>query len=474
MDQIIDIRRQDPEAAIPRYYDPSPRQRQDWESDSFFRKLTEKEFLFETWELDVLDAAALNEAVVWLVNRHESLRAYFPFVDEQIRMALHPPDTGLFQVILTELHPAERPAMNVADGASEIEEMERRLFIDNLTVVCRLQHGPLFRVYAIKMPGGKYKVTFFIHHIISDAWSVSLICRELKGYYQAVVEDTPLDALLPAPRITDYCRDKNRRAGNGELEQHRLYWHFQLKSFNPARAEQMWNAILSANTSKFTPEPYDQLGIKLSRSAAGCYTTAIRTPLIDALRSLARHRKISLRNVLYLGLYKAYQKCFGIDLILFASPVADRFHPKYKDLIGNLTAGIYLPQDMGLAMTAEHRLLAINSAFLKACRHLIFNHDDINLDGGPLRMNCNCFVNFEPSRDTAETLPEISLIHSPHNTSFYALACNIKEFANGLTFMWTYKERIHSPAEVERLASHFSTELQSLIDADHGDQNHGA
>lgn len=460
MDQIIDIPLRPDAPAIPRYYEPSPRQRQDWESDRYFSKLTEKEFLWETWELDVLDAGAMNEAVIWLVNRHESLRAYFPFVNEQIRMALHPPDTGLFRVAITALHPMERS--------------EQQLFIDNLTVICDLQHGPLFRVYAIKMPDGKYKITFFIHHIIGDAWSVLLISRELKGYYQAAVEGTPRDSLLPAPRITDYCKDKNMRAGSGDTGQHRLYWQLQLNSFDPARAEQMWNAILSSATTKFTPEPYDQLWKRLTRSPASCYTTAIGMPMIAALRSFARHRKISLRNVLYLGLYKAYQKCFGIDLILFASPVADRFHPKYKDLIGNLTAGIYLPYDTALASTEEDRLLAINTAFMKACRHLIFNHDDINLDGAPLRMNCNCFVNFEPSRDTAETLPEISLIHSPHNTSFYALACNIKEFANGLTFMWTYKERIHSPAEVETLASHFSNELQSLIDADHDDKNNGA
>ncbi|MBS1663057.1 MAG: hypothetical protein JST68_18585 [Bacteroidetes bacterium] len=456
------------------YYEPSPRQRQDWESDSYFTKLTEKEFLFESWELDALDVDLLEEAVMWLVGRHESLRAHFPLVEEKVWLVLHPVDRGLFRVRVTEV------------GG---EEMERRLFFDNLAVVCDLKRGPLFRVYAVKMPDGRYKVTFIIHHIISDAWSVWVIRQELKGYYEGSLRDE----LSPAPRITNYCREVN-----GETERHRLYWQQQLKPFVPGYAERMWNGILSkAAIAGGVSETYGQLLKRLSTSPASCYNMAIGAPLVDELRDFARHRRVSLRNVLYLGLYRAYQKCFGVDSVLFASPVADRFHPKYKDLIGNLTAGIYLPLEMGggsmgvgatgvgvmgvgvmgvgsmgggsmgggsmgVGATAEECLAAISSAFMKACRHLIFNHDDFSLDGAALRMSCNCFVNFEPSRDPSETLPEVSVGHARHNTSFYALACNIKEFVNGLTFMWTYKERMHGPADVEKLAAYFRAELREM------------
>jgi len=63
-----------------------------------------------------------------------------------------------------------------------------------------------------------------MHHIISDAWSVRILMKELRALYDAFNsgEPSPLEPLTIQNR--DYAAWHNRLLDSEEMDAHRDYW----------------------------------------------------------------------------------------------------------------------------------------------------------------------------------------------------------------------------------------------------------
>jgi amino acid adenylation domain-containing protein len=137
-----------------------------------------------------LDVAALRRAVDHVVRRHEMLRTTFAARDGHPVQIVHPP--APFDVPLVDLSAAADP-----DGRAweMLEELADRPF--------DLERGPLLRLTLARTAPDEHRLLYVDHHIISDAWSWSVLFDELDVLYEAFRRGE--EAPLPAERPLQYA-----------------------------------------------------------------------------------------------------------------------------------------------------------------------------------------------------------------------------------------------------------------------------
>ena len=127
-----------------------------------------------------ISAVVLQRCVDEVLRRHESLRTVFRSeegVPVQVILAQQP-----VQVQIKDL------------GALAAVERERelsRVTAEEARRPFQLEQGPLFRVTLVRLQETHYVLLMTMHHIISDAWSLGVLSRELGLLYEAYASGRP-------------------------------------------------------------------------------------------------------------------------------------------------------------------------------------------------------------------------------------------------------------------------------------------
>lgn len=149
-----------------------------------------------------LDVPALREAVCRLVAGHEALRTVFARVDRRL---------------VARVLPDWRPAMieqrlRARPGDDPVEVVHAQLTRTTRQLLEPMRRPPVTFVLTALGPA-RHLLSVVIHHVISDAWSMGIIWRELLDHYQCVRAGEPATArpastLAPAlRRLTDLRED---------------------------------------------------------------------------------------------------------------------------------------------------------------------------------------------------------------------------------------------------------------------------
>jgi hypothetical protein len=131
-----------------------------------------------------LKPECLQKALDATVRRHETLRTRFEessgtpvqIIEEDARVMLETTDLRDRSDAAVILHDLRRA-----------EETHR----------FHLQRAPLLRVHLVRMGDNEDVVLFSIHHIVSDAWSIEVMLRDLLWYHAQVSEPDKLPDDLP-------------------------------------------------------------------------------------------------------------------------------------------------------------------------------------------------------------------------------------------------------------------------------------
>lgn len=156
----------------------------------------------EAWELHgEVNCEALQSALDELAGRHETLRTRFVLRDGKPVQIVNARGTLPLEVF--DLRASER-----CDRESEA------LLALKVSTPFNLAVAPLARAVLIRLSETKSILLLNLHHIISDAWSLEVLRRELFQSYRCAVESRPSD-LPPLPvQFVDFVlwqRDTFRR-----------------------------------------------------------------------------------------------------------------------------------------------------------------------------------------------------------------------------------------------------------------------
>jgi amino acid adenylation domain-containing protein len=395
-----------------------------------------------------LDPLALAAAFSALVERHETLRTTFKTVAGDPVQVIGPPaPVHLPRVDLTVL--AAPADLSQAGREAEV----RRLAQATARRVFDLATGPLLRLVLLRLGEREHVLLFNMHHIVSDAWSVGVLVRELSqlyaGYRHAAA--VRLDE-LPV-QYADFASWQRRWLQGAALAAQLAYWRQQLAG---------------------APEVLD-LPLDRPRPAIPTYRGTVRArelpvAAVEALRRLSRDAQATLYITL-LAAFKTLLHRYGAgDDLVVGTNVANRGQLGIEGLIGFFANALALRTRLGGDPPFLEALARVRETALGAFAHQDLPFDRLveelqprrNLAVSPLYQ---VVFDLEVAREgSGLALEDLTIAPLPlaAATAKFDLTLTGRDLGTGLVLAAEINTDVFDEATADSLLDHLTTLLQSI------------
>jgi len=257
-----------------------------------------------------LNIEAMRLAFAECMERHESLRTTFTFVEGRLSQIIHP----------------QMPMPIPMDDLTGLAGEEQRLESDRITRAHAafrfdLQTGPLLVLRLIRLSQQRHLLLVTMHHIICDGISNGILMRDMEAFYEALIHHTqPLLPELPI-QFADYA-----------------VWHEQWRQSEEHTASlQFWRKALGKDFSPIRL-PYDADAASLIPTHRAASTGDIETLLVPPDMTARAHafckREGVTLNVLLFSIFNTLlARLTGQKDLTIGSPCANR-NEDTEELIG--------------------------------------------------------------------------------------------------------------------------------------------
>jgi acyl transferase domain-containing protein/acyl-CoA synthetase (AMP-forming)/AMP-acid ligase II len=259
-----------------------------------------------------LDLPEMERALNLVIARHDTLRTVFHSEGGKARQQIQ--DVSRFRLERVNLN-GDRDYRDRRTRAREICQLEAATPFD-------LALGPLIRGKIIRVGPEEHVLMLNMHHIISDAWSMGVLTKELSLIMQGRSDDLPA---LPIQYVDYSLWQRKWLEQSGVLERQLDYWQEKLAGMPD-----------KLNLDTDYPRPAVQ------RFAGATETFALDARLTRALKSVARGQNCSLYVVLLAAFNATLYRYSGQEDICIGSPIANRQYGGTAGLIGMFANTIVL------------------------------------------------------------------------------------------------------------------------------------
>ena len=298
--------------------------------------------MHRTWRIrGKVNTRALESAFVEIVNRHEALRTIFIESDGALHQSVRPP--GKFQLNL----------FNTNDNGNDLALQMRR----EIEKPIDLTRDLLIRPALFTCPDGSHVLLIIVHHIASDAWSMSVLSDELGRLYNAIV-GRRLPDLLPLPlQYADYSLWQRSWLEESEMQRQLDYWRTRLDGLE-------------------RPElPLDHPRRQTPSYSGGRGMVRLSAETTDALRRLASDNDATLFMVLLCAFKILLYRYSGHGDITVGTPIANRHHREVESLIGFFSNTLIFRDRLAGRESFSELLGRIRQTCLEA-----YEHQDLPFD----------------------------------------------------------------------------------------------
>ena len=268
-----------------------------------------------------LDPAALEGSFQEIERRHEGLRTSFeelPETGDPVQVVAPPSPRDLPLVDLTAL---PEPRRGPLSQALSHEESQRTF---------DLSRGPLWRYVLIRLAPERHLLLISKHHIVSDAWSIGAMFRELMALYPALRRRQP----SPLPELPIQYPD------------FALWQRQRLQGDLLAEEIRFWKDLL-AGAPELIELPLDHPRPAVRGFRGLRHAIALPPGLPEALAGTALESRASLYTVLLAALETVLHRYSGQTDLVVAAPVAGRNNPGTEGLIGFFVNTVVFRSDLG-------------------------------------------------------------------------------------------------------------------------------
>ncbi|HEY6549539.1 MAG TPA: amino acid adenylation domain-containing protein, partial [Vicinamibacteria bacterium] len=255
-----------------------------------------------------LEAVALERALDEIVQRHEVLRTIFPAMpamDGDPVQQITPARLTLPLVDLTGL-PAE-PRESLARREAGLEASAPFDLAREIPVRARL----------LRLAAEDHVLLLTFHHIASDAWSGTVLQREVSALYSAFAAGLPSPLPELAIQYADFAQWQRQWLQGEALERQLAYWREQLRGVPP---------VLDL--------PLDRPRPSVSSSRGRTIPFRLSAPLSRSLMALGGRHAATLFMTLQAGLQALLARYSGQTDVCLGTPIAGRRHLETEGLIG--------------------------------------------------------------------------------------------------------------------------------------------
>ncbi|HEX7294905.1 MAG TPA: amino acid adenylation domain-containing protein, partial [Pyrinomonadaceae bacterium] len=385
-----------------------------------------------------LNVAALEKSIAAIVARHETLRTTFRAVDGEPFQFVSPSKTAQLESI-------------DLSGATDPEIECKRLIAIRAEQPFDLAVELPLRALLVKLAADDHLLLLTMHHIVSDAWSVGILVRELSSLYTTFVNG----GVASLPELPIQYRDfaewqRNWLRGEALAEQV-AYWTSQLTGA----------AKLDLATDHGRPAVRTFRGEHLAFS--------LSTDLTNRLKDLSQSEGATLFMTM-LAVFKVLLfRYTGESDIVVGSPIAGRNRVETENLIGFFVNSLALRTDLSGNPTFRQLLARVKEVALDAYAHQDLPFEKVVEELNPTRdvSRTPVFqVMFGVQNAPRSTLqfPELSVkrLSVDTQTSKFDLTLLVSETEQGLTGWFEYSTDLFEASTIEGLRGHYENLLNSI------------
>ncbi|MFE3698557.1 non-ribosomal peptide synthase/polyketide synthase, partial [Nocardia tengchongensis] len=288
-----------------------------------------------------LDIAALQVAVIDVIDRHESLRTVFP-------ETAHGPVQRVLDAaqIVPDLTPVPVTESNLIDHLVELATMAFDV-TDEVPL-----HAALFEI-----SDTEYILGMVVHHISADGWSMGPLARDVMVAYAARTSwEAPAWAELPV-QYADYALWQREVLGSEDDPDALI--SKQIRYWTDALADLPDELVLPADRQRPAVASYQ----------GGTYPFAISAETQQALVDLGRRHNASLFMVMHSALAVLLARLSGTSDIAIGTPVHGRGEAALDDLIGMFVNTLVLRTEVDGSETFADLLARSRDTDLHAFAH---------------------------------------------------------------------------------------------------------
>jgi len=390
-----------------------------------------------------LHRSALEQSLQEIVKRHEVLRTTFS-QDEYGNPIQIIHESNHISLVSTDL------------GDLSHEEQEKQLQEVVMKEALRpfnLEAGSLLRVHLYRLAENAHVFVGVMHHIISDAWSLGIMVKELSQCYTAFCSslESPLPPL--SLQYADFAHWQRTTFENTQLQQQLDYWKQELGG-------EIQPLELPTDFPRPTMTGYDGHEISF----------VVDRKHYEGFKQLCESQGATLFMGL-LGVFKTLlMRYSGQHDLLVGTPIANRNHRQTEDLIGFFVNTLVIRTDLSDNPSFLTLLLRIKEKTLQAYAHQDVPFEKLveelqperNLSRNPLFQVM--FVMQNAPIGELE-LPGLSLtpLSMESTTVKFDLSLSISETEKGLEGIWEYNTDLFDATTITRMVGHFRTMLAGIV-----------
>jgi amino acid adenylation domain-containing protein len=398
-----------------------------------------------------LNLEAFERMINEIVRRHETLRTRFEIHEgEPAQVILEWEFRRLDVVDLTSLGPEER-----REEVSRITREESGTGFD-------LGRGPLLRVKVLKLTQDEYVVLYTMHHIVSDAWSMEILIREVNELYRTYsigsVGEAPTLPELPI-QYADFAVWQRAWLQGEALEEKLEYWRRQLAGIED----------LALPTDRPRPAMRSYRG--------GIRHFVVERELTRKLRKLSQREEVTLFMVMLAGFDVLMSRYSGQNDVVVGTDTANRNRAEIEGLIGFFINQLVLRVEVRTEESFEGLLKRVRNVCLEAYAHEDAPFEKLveelrperDLSRSPLFQAKLIWQNAPQSRhldleskdwlnngDSAQTASESQMAR-------FDLLVSIVDVGSNLIGSVDYSRDLFEAETIERLMSHYINALRDIV-----------
>jgi hypothetical protein len=291
-----------------------------------------------------LDAGLLASSLDQLAQRHESLRT------RVLTLASVPMqevgDTADYEMRVDDLTSLTRSQRDRA-----VTALIHRLILEPIVATA----GPLFGVQLVRLEAEEHVLVLATAHMISDAFSVNILARDLLVLYDAAARGQP-PALPPvAIQLADFAAWQSKTHQNW-LAAHGAYWRERLRGCGRLRFPTQERASATA------------LALPVSFT--------IDRSLKEELSEWSRRRRTTLVMAAFTAFVAASLRWCAAREGVFRYQTDGRTSPQMQDAVGFFASILYVRIEVRDADTFGELLERVTREFCEAYEHNDFSYID--------------------------------------------------------------------------------------------------
>ncbi|TQF72921.1 non-ribosomal peptide synthetase [Pseudoalteromonas luteoviolacea] len=395
-----------------------------------------------------ISANALEQAVQFVIQRHDSLRSTFhadhasqgkPYVKVQNAF-----ETPFEYVDISGVEGDKQVHMQ-----SRLESFYARPF--------DLSKDLLIRVLLVS-DEQRHWLAFNMHHIVSDGASMANLVAEIEHCYSALLKGAPKTLPPLMCQFGDYAEWQKAHLNDAYFEPHLSYFERVLQDKSPLQSL-----------------PPDKPRAAVQKLQGARYVQTLPASLSKALVALAAQQQSSLFMWLMSTFMLFIARINQQSSVLIGTPVLGRDNPQLEKLIGLFVNTLVVEAEIEQDLAFSTWQSAHKAQILEALEYRALPFDRVTeLAAGGRDLSHHPVVqilfSLTQGQDTSLHLPGLEVIETaPVDGEPVAVKCdlelNVQQLDDTLVLHWKYDSNLYERATIEQWANSFSVMLNGIITA---------